>query len=83
MIKKKEEFSFDYSLKRNTVNIFGVIDDAMAEMVISQLQYLDDNGAEEITLQINSPGGSVSAGLAIYDTMNFIKCDVSTICVGM
>ncbi len=83
MIKKKEEFSFDYSLKRNTVNIFGVIDDAMAEMVISQLQYLDDNGAEEITLQINSPGGSVSAGLAIYDTMNFIKARIVTVGIGI
>lgn len=83
MIKKKEEFSFDYSLKRNTVNLFGVIDDAMAETVISQLQYLDDNGAEEITLQINSPGGSVSAGLAIYDTMNFIKARIVTVGIGM
>ena len=79
----KEEFSLDYSLKRNTVNIFGVIDDRQAELVISQLQYLDDNGAEEITLQINSPGGSVSAGLAIYDTMNFIKARIVTVGIGM
>ena len=79
----KEEFSLDYSLKRNTVNIFGVIDDRQAELVISQLQYLDDNGAEEITLQINSPGGSVSAGFAIYDTMNFIKARIVTVGIGM
>lgn len=82
-MKTKEEFSLDYSLKRNTVNIFGVINDAMAELVISQLQYLDDNGAEEIILQINSPGGSVSAGLAIYDTMNFIKARIVTVGIGM
>ena len=82
-MRSKEEFSLDYSLKRNTVNIFGVIDDQMAELVISQLQYLDDNGAEEITLQINSPGGSVSAGLAIYDTMNFIKARIVTVGIGM
>ncbi|MCH5156352.1 MAG: ATP-dependent Clp protease proteolytic subunit [Clostridiales bacterium] len=82
MIKCKEDFSLDYSLKRNTVNIFGVIDDVMAELVISQLQYLDDNGAEEITIQINSPGGSVSAGLAIYDTMNFIKARIVTVGIG-
>ena len=83
MMKCKEDFSLDYSLKRNTVNIFGVIDDRQAELVISQLQYLDDNGAEEITLQINSPGGSVSAGLAIYDTMNFIKARIVTVGIGM
>ena len=82
-MRSKEEFSLDYSLKRNTVNIFGVINDQMAELVISQLQYLDDNGAEEITLQINSPGGSVSAGLAIYDTMNFIKARIVTVGIGM
>ncbi len=82
-MKTKEEFSLSYSLKHNTVNIFGVIDDAMAELVISQLQYLDSNGAQEITIQINSSGGSVSAGLAIYDTMNFIKARIVTVGIGM
>lgn len=82
-MKTKEEFSAQYSLKRNTVNLFGVIDDAMAEYVIAQLQYLADNGAEEITLQINSPGGSVSAGLAIYDTLNFIPARIITVGIGM
>ncbi len=82
-MKTKEEFSAQYPLKRNTVNLFGVIDDAMAELVIAQLQYLDDNGAEEITLQINSPGGSVSAGLAIYDTLNYIRARVITVGIGM
>lgn len=82
-MQSKEEFSALYSLKRNTINVFGPIDDAMSELVIAQLQYLDDNGAEEITIQINSPGGSVSAGLAIYDTMNYVKADISTVCVGI
>lgn len=82
-MQKKEEFSAQYSLKRNTVNIFGPIDDAMSEIVIAQLQYLDDNGVDEITVQINSPGGSVSAGHAIRDTMNYVKADISTVCVGI
>ncbi len=82
-MKAKEEFSAQYSLKRNTVNIFGPIDDNMAEVVIAELQYLEDNGAEEITVQINSPGGSVSAGLAIYDTMNYIKAKIVTVGIGM
>ena len=82
-MKTKEEFSAQYPLKRNTVNIFGVIDDAMAEIVIAQLQYLQDNGAEEITVQINSPGGSVTAGLAIYDTMNYIDARIVTVGLGL
>lgn len=81
-MNNREEFSFSYSLNRNTINIFGPIDDRMAELVISQLQYLDDNGADEITIQINSPGGSVSAGLAIYDTMNFVKARIVTVALG-
>ncbi len=79
----KEEFSPLYSLKRNTINLFGPIDDSMAELVIAQLQYLEDKGAEEIIMQINSPGGSVSAGLAIYDTMNYIKARIVTVGLGM
>ena len=75
-MKSKKEFSAQYPLERNTVNIFGVIDDDMAERVIAQLQYLEDNGAEEITIQINSPGGSVSAGFAIYDMIRFVNCPV-------
>ncbi len=82
-MKPQEEFSGQYSLARNTINIFGPIDDRLAELVIAQLQYLDDKGAEEIILQINSPGGSVSAGLAIYDTMNFIKARIITVGIGM
>ena len=79
----KEEFSPLYSLKRNTINLFGPIDDSMAELVIAQLQYLEDKGSEEIIMQINSPGGSVSAGLAIYDTMNFVKARIVTVGLGM
>lgn len=82
-MQKIEEFSSQYSLKRNTVNISGVIDDNMAEIIIAQLQYLEDNGAEEIIVQINSPGGSVSAGFAIYDTMNYIKPRIVTVGIGM
>ncbi len=78
-----EEFSWKYSLDRNTINIFGPIDDALAERVIMQLQYLDDRGADEITVQINSPGGSVSAGLAIYDTLNFARARIITVGLGM
>lgn len=79
----EEEFSYKYSLDRNTINIFGPIDDEMAERVIMQMQYLDDKGAEEIIVQINSPGGSVSAGLAIYDTMNYVKARIVTVGLGM
>ena len=79
----KEEFSPLYSLKRNTINLFGAIDDRMAELVIAQLQYLEDKEVGEIIMQINSPGGSVSAGLAIYDTMNYIKARIVTVGIGM
>lgn len=82
-MKTKEEFSLQYTLKRNTINLFGPIDDNMAEIVISQIQYLVDNGADEIIMQINSPGGSVSAGLAIYDTMNYVDARIITVGVGM
>ena len=60
------------------------VNDATASLVIAQLLYLESQDPEkDISLYINSPGGSVSAGLAIYDTMQYIKCDVSTICMGM
>ena len=58
--------------------------DTTASLVVAQLLFLESQDSEkDISLYINSPGGSVTAGLAIYDTMNYIKCDVSTICVGM
>ena len=81
-MNNREEFSFNYSLEHNTINIFGSIDDKMAEMVIAQLQYLDNKGAEEIIIQFNSPGGSVSAGMAIYDVMNFVKARIITVALG-
>ena len=60
------------------------VNDTTASIVVAQLLYLEGQDAEkDISLYINSPGGSVSAGLAIYDTMQYIKCDVSTICMGM
>ena len=61
-----------------------VVNDASASLVVAQLLYLEGQDPEkDIQLYINSPGGSVSAGLAIYDTMQYIKCDVSTICMGL
>ena len=60
------------------------VNDVTASLVVAQLLYLEAQDADkEISLYINSPGGSISSGMAIYDTMNFIKCDVSTICIGM
>ena len=60
------------------------VNDVTASLVVAQLLFLESQDADkDISFYINSPGGSVSAGLAIYDTMNYIKCDVSTICVGI
>lgn len=60
------------------------VDDASASVIIAQLLYLEGKDPDkDISFYINSPGGSVSAGMAIFDTMNYIKCDVSTICIGM
>ncbi|MBO5858499.1 MAG: ATP-dependent Clp endopeptidase proteolytic subunit ClpP [Clostridia bacterium] len=60
------------------------VNDATASIIVAQLLYLEGQDAEkDISLYINSPGGSVTAGMAIYDTMQYIKCDVSTICIGM
>ena len=81
------ERSYDlYSrlLEDRIIFLTGPIDDAVANTVVAQLLYLEGKDpTKDICLYINSPGGSVSAGLAIYDTMNYIKCDVSTICIGM
>jgi ATP-dependent Clp protease protease subunit len=71
-------------LKERVVFIVGPIEDHMANLVVAQLLFLEsENPDKDVHLYINSPGGSVSAGLAIYDTMQFIKPDVSTMCVGM
>jgi len=70
-------------LKDRLVFIVGPVEDQMANLVVAQLLYLEsENPNKDIHLYINSPGGVVSSGLSIYDTMQFINCDVSTICVG-
>ncbi len=70
-------------LKERLIFIVGPVEDYMANLVVAQLLFLEsENPEKDIAVYINSPGGSVSAGLAIYDTMQFIKPDVSTICVG-
>ena len=71
-------------LKERVVFLVGEVNDQTANLVIAQLLFLEsENPEKDISLYINSPGGSVSAGLAIYDTMQFIKPDVSTLCMGM
>lgn len=80
------ERSYDiYSrlLKDRIIFISGEIDDNTANSVIAELLYLDSLNNKDISIYINSPGGSVSAGLAIYDTMNYVKSDVCTICMGI
>jgi ATP-dependent Clp protease protease subunit len=81
------ERSYDiYSrlLKERVIFAVGPVEDYMANVIVAQLLFLEsENPEKDIALYINSPGGSVSSGLAIYDTMQFIKPDVSTICVGM
>ena len=70
-------------LKDRIIILSGEIDDAKANTIVAELLYLDSLNNDDISIYINSPGGSVTAGMAIYDTMNFVKSDVSTICVGM
>lgn len=71
-------------LEERIIFVSGPIETHMANLIVAQLLYLESKDPKkDIQLYINSPGGEVTAGLAIYDTMNYIKCDVSTICVGM
>ncbi len=81
------ERSYDiYSrlLKERIIFLDGEVNDASASVIVAQLLFLEaEDPGKDIHLYINSPGGSVTAGMAIYDTMNYIKCDVSTICIGM
>ena len=70
-------------LKNRIILLSGEIDDDVSNVIIAQLLYLDSISQEDISLYINSPGGSITSGMAIYDTMNYIKSDVTTICVGM
>lgn len=75
---------FSRLLEDRVVFLTGEVTDVTADLVVAQLMYLESKGDDkDISLYINSPGGSVTAGMAIYDTMNYIKCDVETICVGM
>ena len=83
----KGERSYDiYSrlLKERNIFLGEEVNDTTASVVVAQMLFLESEDPEkDIHLYINSPGGSVTAGMAIYDTMNFIKCDVSTVCIGM
>lgn len=90
-ISDREPLSDGFFLNRNVIKLFGEVCDEMANRAISAMLYLNyifnlekvPRSEREINIWINSPGGSVSAGLAIYDTMNFIDCDIRTTCVGM
>ena len=88
IIEKNEmgERAYDiYSrlLKDRIIILNGEITDNSSNVVVAELLYLDSISNDDISLYINSPGGSITAGMAIYDTMNFVKSNVSTICVGM
>ncbi|MEE8815023.1 MAG: ATP-dependent Clp endopeptidase proteolytic subunit ClpP [Lachnospiraceae bacterium] len=75
---------FSRLLKERIIILGDEVNDASAQLIVAQLLYLEgEDPDKDIQLYINSPGGSISSGMAIYDTMKFIKCDVSTICVGM
>ena len=75
---------FSRLLNDRIIMLSDEVNDVTASLVVAQLIYLEGQDPDkDIHLYINSPGGSISAGMAIYDTMNFIKCDVSTICIGM
>ncbi len=70
-------------LKDRIIILSGEIDDNLANSIVGQLLYLDSVNHDDISIYINSPGGSITSGMAIYDTMNFVKSKVSTICIGM
>ena len=74
---------YSHLLNNRIIFLSGEINDYVSNLVISELLYLDSISNDEISLYINSPGGSITSGLAIYDTMQFIKSDVRTICVGL
>lgn len=85
-VRGGERFYDIYSrlLKDRIIFLGEEVTDVSASIVVAQMLFLEsEDPGKDISLYINSPGGSVSAGLAIYDTMNYIKCDVSTICIGM
>ena len=74
---------FSRLLKDRIILLSGEINDQLANVIVAQLLYLDSINHDDISIYINSPGGSITSGMAIYDTMNFVKSPVSTICVGM
>src|SRR5665647_1153619 len=75
---------FSRLLKERIIFLNGEIDENLSSLIVGQLIFLEAESAEkDIQIYINSPGGSVTAGLAIFDTMNYIQCDVSTLCVGL
>lgn len=90
-MKNKETLSESFFVENNIITLLGPIDDEVANLIIKQLLFLDyrfktegiPREQREITMFINSPGGSVTAGLAIYDTMNLVDADVRTVCMGM
>lgn len=73
---------FSKNLESRIIHLVGEINDEMSALITAQLLQLDSENNEDIYIYINSPGGSVSAGLAILDTMNYVKSDVATICIG-
>jgi ATP-dependent Clp protease protease subunit len=74
---------FSRLLKERIIFLVGPVDDGVANLIVAQLLFLEsENPDKDINLYINSPGGSVTAGMAIYDTMQFVRCDVSTMCIG-
>lgn len=80
--KGKGSDIFSSNLESRIIHLVGEVTDEMAASIVAQLLHLASSGVEDIHLYINSPGGSVSAGMAIYDTMQFIKPDVATVCIG-
>lgn len=80
--KGKGNDVFSNNLQQRIIYLVGTVNDVMAAAITAQLHYLEAQGAEDIYMYINSPGGSVSAGMAIYDTMQYIKPDIVTVCMG-
>ena len=84
--QSNKEYAYDiYSrlLKDRIIMLNGEIDDNVSNIIVAQLLYLDSLSNDDISIYINSPGGSITSGMAIYDTMNFVKSNVSTICIGI
>ena len=80
--ERKGNDIFSKNLENRVIHLVGEVNDEMAASIVAQLLYLSSISSEDIQLYINSPGGSVTAGMAIYDTMQYISADVATVCVG-